>query len=312
MIKQAKIWGTTSKLFSMNNCEVHRIEIKKGGYCSKHIHNFKYNMFFVESGVLEVKVLQQDSNYVDSTVLYSGDQTVVAPGKLHIFEAREDTVAYEIYWVAMEGEDINRQSVGGVRTQHDTIYTGRYFRRRIKRFHKQQMMYAEIFDNLLKPKKVLDVGCGIGSYLLKFKKLGCDVVGSDKFFDRAKPYCDNGIVENLYNHDACVPFNLKEKFDLTLCIDVANTIPPIFSQDLVRNLVEVSSEYIIFAASTPGNEGPEHINCRDKNYWKTLFSSFGFMRDRKTEEKVIQSINNIKDPLNITKNMILFKNLKKG
>lgn len=112
MDKQSKVWGITSKIFSLNNVEIHRIEINKGGYCSEHHHEFKYNQFFVESGEIEVTIFRE--NGIDEvTVLKPYDQSTVPPKLIHKFKANKDTVAYEIYWVAMEGEDIVRKTVGG-------------------------------------------------------------------------------------------------------------------------------------------------------------------------------------------------------
>ena len=36
-----KVWGKTANIFSNPNFEVHRIEVNKGGYCSKHKHKYK-------------------------------------------------------------------------------------------------------------------------------------------------------------------------------------------------------------------------------------------------------------------------------
>jgi len=113
-MKYNKIWGTTSPIFCLNNVEVHRIEINTGGYCSKHIHKHKYNMFFVESGKLEVKQWQADSELIDRTILSTGEQTIVSPGVPHQFHALENTIAYELYWVSLEGEDIIRETHGGI------------------------------------------------------------------------------------------------------------------------------------------------------------------------------------------------------
>ena len=33
-----KVWGMTENIFSNHNFEFHRIEVKKGGFCSKHKH----------------------------------------------------------------------------------------------------------------------------------------------------------------------------------------------------------------------------------------------------------------------------------
>lgn len=112
MIKQSKIWGETAKIFSLNNVEIHRINIDSGGYCSEHYHEYKYNQFFVESGEIEVTIFR-DNGINETTVLRPHEQTTVPPKLLHKFKANKDSVVYEIYWVAMEGEDIVRRTVGG-------------------------------------------------------------------------------------------------------------------------------------------------------------------------------------------------------
>ncbi len=108
-----KTWGKTSPIFSKNNVEIHRIEVKKGGYCSKHLHEKKFNAFFLESGSLEVLIWKNDYNLCDATFLEPGQMTVVTPGEYHLFKALEDSVVYEIYWVELEAGDIVRKSVGG-------------------------------------------------------------------------------------------------------------------------------------------------------------------------------------------------------
>ena len=115
LIVRGKIWGSTSMLFEKNNVEIDRIEVKKGGYCSKHMHEHKFNMFFVEKGKLKVVIYREDASSIieDVTVLDAGCMTYVEPDLYHYFEGLEDTVAYEIYWVELNQNDIIRESVGG-------------------------------------------------------------------------------------------------------------------------------------------------------------------------------------------------------
>jgi len=110
---QGKIWGKTQLIFRNVNSELHRIEAKKGGFCSKHKHDHKYNKFFVESGKFQVDVWQKDYDLVDTTVISAGESTTVPPGRYHKFTALEDSVVYEIYWVELEDKDIVRENVGG-------------------------------------------------------------------------------------------------------------------------------------------------------------------------------------------------------
>lgn len=42
MIVRGKIWGNTATIFDKNNVQIARIEVKKGGYCSNHLHNHRY------------------------------------------------------------------------------------------------------------------------------------------------------------------------------------------------------------------------------------------------------------------------------
>ena len=119
MITRGKVWGNTSTIFQKNNVEMARIEINNGGYCSKHKHKYKHNMFFVEEGQLQVTIYRSDAGQIleDVTILNKGDFTYVEPGLYHSFKSLEDTVAFEIYWVELDVNDIERESVGG----NDTI-----------------------------------------------------------------------------------------------------------------------------------------------------------------------------------------------
>ena len=110
---QGKVWGNTRPLFFKNKVEIHRIEAKDCGFCSKHCHEYKHNLFFVESGKLQVTVWKNDYNLIDDTIISAGEATTVPPKEYHSFMALEDTVAFEIYWVELLEKDILREDCGG-------------------------------------------------------------------------------------------------------------------------------------------------------------------------------------------------------
>lgn len=118
-MKQGKIWGNTISLFNKNNVEMHRIEIKKGGICSKHKHEHKFNAFFVEDGQLEIEVWKKDYDLCDKTLLNNGEISIIMPGEYHRFRALEKTIAFEIYWVELSTDDIIRKDHG--RIDNDNI-----------------------------------------------------------------------------------------------------------------------------------------------------------------------------------------------
>lgn len=115
-MKHTKIWGSTFLIFQNPLFEVHRIFIKRGGYCSKHYHKYKYNMFYVEEGQLKITVYPVNNPFVE-TILLSGEQTTINPNEFHRFEAMEDTTAYEIYYSNMQADDIIREDDGGIKSE---------------------------------------------------------------------------------------------------------------------------------------------------------------------------------------------------
>jgi mannose-6-phosphate isomerase-like protein (cupin superfamily) len=109
-----KIWGSTELIHANGVLEFHRIEFKAGYKCSEHTHKHKWNGFFVESGMMLVRVWQDEDQegLVDETILYPGDFTQVKPGRIHQFEGLEDGVAFELYWAMFDHNDIVRRTIG--------------------------------------------------------------------------------------------------------------------------------------------------------------------------------------------------------
>ena len=112
---QGKVWGKTQEIFKNSNFEFHRIEAKQGGFCSIHKHVHKFNAFYIEKGSMKLTIYENDDDLVDETIANAGDFTIVKPGNYHKFEALEDTICYEIYWVELNHQDIERKDVGGIK-----------------------------------------------------------------------------------------------------------------------------------------------------------------------------------------------------
>ena len=108
-----KVWGKTQQLIGNNSFSVHRLNIKSKSYCSKHLHKHKYNKFYVESGKIKIKIWKNDYELIDEIILNAGESTTVSPGEYHQFQSIEDSIVYEIYWVALDESDIERETVGG-------------------------------------------------------------------------------------------------------------------------------------------------------------------------------------------------------
>jgi quercetin dioxygenase-like cupin family protein len=121
-----KVWGFTELIESNGSLEFHRIMATAGGVCSKHIHEFKWNGFFVTSGKLLIRVWQTDYDLVDETILGPGEYTKVKPGVYHQFECLEDCEAFELYWAEFSGNDIVRENSGHAKPTPEGLDTQKH------------------------------------------------------------------------------------------------------------------------------------------------------------------------------------------
>ena len=108
-----KVWGETRPILMKPQLELHEISIRAGGFCSRHHHRSKYNMFYVISGQLRIKTWKNHYDLIDETILGPGQSTIQEPGEDHQFEALTDVTCLELYWAELHHDDIVRSDVGG-------------------------------------------------------------------------------------------------------------------------------------------------------------------------------------------------------
>jgi len=116
--KERKVWGDTSCLFLSNFCSVHLLEVKKGGFCSRHYHRKKWNRFILVKG--KIRVISYGSIYEKNredvyTLSNPGDSVEIPPYVIHKFECLEDSTVIEVCWVVFDSDDIIRFEQGGRR-----------------------------------------------------------------------------------------------------------------------------------------------------------------------------------------------------
>jgi hypothetical protein len=127
------------------------------------------------------------------------------------------------------------------------------------------------------PSSLLDVGCGIGTWVSSAIRYGVtDVFG----VDGVNIPSHNLLfpAENFRAVDLTSPLNLGRRFDMVLCLEVAEHIDSKFSGTLIDSLVQ-HSDTILFSAACPGQSGQHHINCRWPSWWQNHFNDRGFKCD---------------------------------
>jgi SAM-dependent methyltransferase len=133
---------------------------------------------------------------------------------------------------------------------------------------------APIMIESVAPSSVLDVGCGSGAWLEAFARRGVvDVFGVD--FSAARPAASLIGAERLREADLNEPLRLQRRFDLALCLEVAEHLPQRAADTLVESLV-AHAPVVLFSAAIPFQGGTGHQNEQWPNYWVKKFQHHGF------------------------------------
>jgi SAM-dependent methyltransferase len=127
---------------------------------------------------------------------------------------------------------------------------------------------------ILSPRSVIDVGCGVGTWLAEFQRCGItDVVGIDGDYIDANALA---IEPRFFiARDLRRRLDINRRFDLAISLEVAEHLPQECALGFVGELVNLAPT-VLFSAAVPFQRGEEHANEQWPDYWAQLFSGFGF------------------------------------
>lgn len=128
---------------------------------------------------------------------------------------------------------------------------------------------------LVRPARVVDVGCGQGGWLSVFLEHGvAEILGVDgEWVDPANLLIPR---ERFRRLDLRQPLELGEAFDLAVSLEVAEHLPPESADGFVDSLARLAP-VVLFSAAIPHQGGVGHLNEQWPDYWAERFARHGFV-----------------------------------
>jgi SAM-dependent methyltransferase len=131
-----------------------------------------------------------------------------------------------------------------------------------------------IVRDIIRPTSILDVGCGVATWLAEWVNQGVtDVLGLDgEYVDKRALQIESA---KFIPTDLRQTFSLGRKFDLVQSLEVAEHIDQEYADLFVEALTN-HGDIVLFSAAIPGQGGTHHVNEQWPSYWIEKFMKADF------------------------------------
>jgi SAM-dependent methyltransferase len=139
--------------------------------------------------------------------------------------------------------------------------------------HSARTILPLIFTTV-RPLSVVDIGCGQGAWLAAAEELGSTTLrGVDGPWVDPARLMSRRIVFSHVNLEQDI--EIQDRFDLCICMEVAEHLFPQRSTAFVHALCALS-DVVLFSAAIRLQGGTNHVNEQWQSYWADLFAARGF------------------------------------
>jgi 2-polyprenyl-3-methyl-5-hydroxy-6-metoxy-1,4-benzoquinol methylase len=123
-------------------------------------------------------------------------------------------------------------------------------------------------------RRLADVGAGSGAWAAEAARQGLEVEACEHSRLGRWISARQGVRSVPFDLNDAEPAALHGPFDLAICFEVAEHLPPALGDAMVRFLARTAPA-VVFTAAPPGQGGTGHINEQPQRYWLERFSSEG-------------------------------------
>ena len=187
-------------------------------------------------------------------------------------------------------------------------YENKYYKKHYDECREWEKKIGSYIVEILKIKSVIDLGCGIGSFLEGAYESGCtEILGIELNLKIADKYIEEKIKPYIQYGDLTVPLKLEKHFDCCISFEVAEHLHEKNSQQFIDNLTEYTSKYIIMTAAPPGQRGTQHFNLQERDYWIKRIEKKEFVYRKDLIEQCTKGWVDFEVPWYIFRNLMVFK-----
>ncbi len=175
----------------------------------------------------------------------------------------------------------------------EDIYHAEWFRSHYQ-LEGEYRELAQIIRRNLTFKNAIDLGCGIGLVIDELQKHEIPVLGIDGSV-HARKCAPEAVAGSIMTQDLTRMSALEPVWELVICTEVAEHLPPEDADPLVKACCAVAKQTIFFTAATPGQGGNDHINEQPHEYWLEKFDKKGWKVDQeKTDAIRVECVEKLK------------------
>lgn len=129
--------------------------------------------------------------------------------------------------------------------------------------------------DLVSPRSLVDVGCGLGTWLAAARELGIDdVLGIDgSYVDTSRLQIP---ADRFQPVDLATAFTVGRTFDAALCLEVGEHLPERNANQFVESLTRLAP-VVLYSAAIPRQCGENHVNEQWQTWWVDRFQKFGYV-----------------------------------